>query len=275
MMDRRFRFGVIGGPDHTGAQWRELACRTEELGYSTLLMPDGLSLLAPLPAAAVAASVTKTLRVGTFVLASTVRMPRTVAWEADSVAVLTDHRLELGIGTGNPWMNRAAVDELGMPETTPAQRLALVEQTVRHLRERETTAHTPVLIAAGGPRSRKLAGQLADIVTPANHPLADRQEITRIVAEIDEAAGPRADRLEYLMNVLIVGDAIPRRLAPLAGDDISALIAADSLSLLRGTPRQMADEIQRRRDAFGFSYIAVNELFIEQFAPVVELLAGR
>jgi hypothetical protein len=40
MADRRFRFGVIAGPSHTGPQWRALARRTEELGYSTLLMPD-------------------------------------------------------------------------------------------------------------------------------------------------------------------------------------------------------------------------------------------
>jgi hypothetical protein len=37
----------------------------------------------------------------------------------------------------------------------------------------------------------------------------------------------------------------------------------------------MADELQRRRDAFGTSYVAVNAVFIEQFAPVIELLAGH
>ena len=33
--------------------------------------------------------------------------------------------------------------------------------------------------------------------------------------------------------------------------------------------------MQRRRDILGCSYIIVNGTFIEQFAPVVELLAGR
>jgi len=37
----------------------------------------------------------------------------------------------------------------------------------------------------------------------------------------------------------------------------------------------MADELQRRRDGLGTSYVAVNAAFIEQFAPVVELLAGH
>ena len=38
---------------------------------------------------------------------------------------------------------------------------------------------------------------------------------------------------------------------------------------------EMADELQRRREAFSVSYISVNSMFLEQFAPVVELLDGR
>ena len=37
----------------------------------------------------------------------------------------------------------------------------------------------------------------------------------------------------------------------------------------------MADELRRRRDTLGISYFSVNGTFIEQFAPVVDLLAGR
>jgi hypothetical protein len=37
----------------------------------------------------------------------------------------------------------------------------------------------------------------------------------------------------------------------------------------------MADELRRRRDAIGVSYVSVNAAFCEQLAPVVELLAGR
>jgi hypothetical protein len=43
----------------------------------------------------------------------------------------------------------------------------------------------------------------------------------------------------------------------------------------RGTPCRMADEIQRRRDLFGHSYVTVNALYLDEFAPVVELLHGR
>lgn len=35
----------------------------------------------------------------------------------------------------------------------------------------------------------------------------------------------------------------------------------------------MADELRRRRETLGVSCFTVNAVFIEQFAPVVELLA--
>jgi hypothetical protein len=37
----------------------------------------------------------------------------------------------------------------------------------------------------------------------------------------------------------------------------------------------MADELQRRRDTLGLSYVSVNAAFADQMAPVVEMLAGR
>ena len=37
--------------------------------------------------------------------------------------------------------------------------------------------------------------------------------------------------------------------------------------ILRGSPREMADELQRRRETLGISYFTVNATFIEEFAP--------
>jgi hypothetical protein len=110
---------------------------------------------------------------------------------------------------------------------------------------------------------------------PCPRPVRQQGEVKERIAEIEGAAGDRAGRIEYNMNVLVVGDSIPPGLVPLVGDDLSALIEADSVLMLRGTPRQMADEIERRRDAFGFSYITVNAMYVEEFAPVVDLLDGR
>ena len=69
--------------------------------------------------------------------------------------------------------------------------------------------------------------------------------------------------------------AIIAAFATLTGNLVGGLDVSDTLALLGGTPRQMADELQRRRDALGVSYFAVSEAFAEPFAPVAELLVGR
>ena len=272
MSDRLFRFGVVASP-RDGDQWRTTAQRVSDLGYSTLLMPDGLQLLAPAPALAMAAAVT-TLRVGTFVLASPLRPPRLAAWEAHSLSVLTGGRFDLGIGTGRPAV-RAMAAELGLPFGTGDERLALVAELIEHVRVLDGDRHTPILIAAGGPKARALAAAHADIVTLAAGPLASREEIARMVTDVRDKAGDRAGSIEFASNIFVVGEQVPSWVQNFIGADAATLIAHDSLTMLRGTPTEMADELQRRRDALGISYVSVNEIFLEEFAPVVERLAGR
>ena len=76
------------------------------------------------------------------------------------------------------------------------------------------------------------------------------------------------------MNLFVVGDQVPPWVRGFIGVDAEQLIAADSLTILRGNVDEMADELRRRRDALGVSYISVNEAFVEQFAPLVERLTG-
>ena len=92
-----------------------------------------------------------------------------------------------------------------------------------------------------------------------------------MAARLRELAGARDP--ELLLNVFAVGDEIPPWMAQFLGDVTN--LPPDTLALLRGTPRQMADELQRRRDTLGVSYFAVSEAFAEPFAPVAGLLAGR
>lgn len=51
--------------------------------------------------------------------------------------------------------------------------------------------------------------------------------------------------------------------------------AAFSASHMKGACSCCAAHPGRRRDGLGISYISVNAAFSEQFAPVIELLAGR
>jgi len=99
--------------------------------------------------------------------------------------------------------------------------------------------------------------------------------VARLVGEVRAAAGDRADRLEFALPIFVVGDEVPAWIRRFLQTDMATLVEHDSLLILRGSPRQMADELERRRDVLGISYMSVNVAFMDQFAPVIELLAGR
>src|SRR5262249_9602261 len=99
---RPLRFGVEGvGSRYDARGWRDLAREAEDSGYSTLLLPDHVhDFMAPMTAMMAAAAATSTLRVGTHVLANELRHPALVAKEIATADVLSDGRVELGIGAG-------------------------------------------------------------------------------------------------------------------------------------------------------------------------------
>jgi alkanesulfonate monooxygenase SsuD/methylene tetrahydromethanopterin reductase-like flavin-dependent oxidoreductase (luciferase family) len=273
MSDRRFRFGVIGAPWGRAEQWRATAVRAAELGYATLLMPDVLDLLAPGPSLGLAAGVAD-IGVGTWVYAAPLRTPQQAAWEAHTLSVLTAGRFEMGIGAGHPRSGEFA-GRLGMPFGSPAERLARVSATIDAVRELDgPDLHTRVLVAAGGPKARRLAAEKADIVSIAADPLTPRQAVADAISEVRAAAGGRADDIEFAMNLFAVGDAIPANVKQATGADPVELIAADSLVLLRGDIAAGIDELRRRREHIGVSYILVNAEFMAQLAPAVAALAG-
>jgi hypothetical protein len=57
--------------------------------------------------------------------------------------------------------------------------------------------------------------------------------------------------------------------------DPNALRMADSLAILPGDPAAAAEEIQRRREEIGFSYIVLGAGSAEVLAPTVTGLAGQ
>src|SRR5688572_28260269 len=101
---RKFRFGVQASNAGGGTEWAALARKAEDLGFSTLFMPDHFGdQLAPVPAMQAAADATTTLRVGCLVFDNDYKHPVVLAKEAATIDVLSRGRLELGIGAG--WMN--------------------------------------------------------------------------------------------------------------------------------------------------------------------------
>jgi alkanesulfonate monooxygenase SsuD/methylene tetrahydromethanopterin reductase-like flavin-dependent oxidoreductase (luciferase family) len=266
---RRFRFGVVAPLRTDLPAWRDQVRRIADSGFSTLLMPDVQQWQpAPGPTLAVGATLAD-LRVGTWVYASPLRTPWSLAWEAHSLSVLTEGRFEMGIGTGRPGIEDE-LRELGLPVVTPGQRLSQVRDTVTSLRELDgPDLHTPVVMAVRGPKAQALATDLADTVTFFAMPGDSRAEIMRLAAEF------RARRdLELALHVPVVGDAVaPFMTRP--DTDPAALRAADSLLVLPSDPTAATEEILRRREEGGFSYIVVGANAVDALAPVVAELTGH
>jgi probable F420-dependent oxidoreductase len=274
MTNRAFRFGVVGGADRSAEEWKQTVRRAADLGYSTVLMPDGLQLLSPFPTLAVAA-MTADIRVGTFVVAAPLRPPRSAAWDAHTLSVLTDGRFDFGIGTGRPQAEQQ-VNEVGLPWGSAKERRDQVRETLDQLATLDGDQHTPVMLAAAGPRSLALAAARADIVSLATPAAAPREELQKLTQELRELAGPRADDIELAMNLFAAGTTeLPAWTKQATGMAPEEFEKSGTLMLLRGSTQEMADELQRRRDEFGASYITVNAAYLDELAPVVEVLRGK
>src|SRR6201996_8270907 len=96
-----FRFGVEMMEPFEGMTWAESARELEALGYSTLFAPDHFDEgLGPIAAMAAAAAATTELTVATAVFAVDFRHPAVLARELASIDVLSEGRLEVGLGAG-------------------------------------------------------------------------------------------------------------------------------------------------------------------------------
>lgn len=275
---KEFRFGMVAGMAPDAAAWTGMARRAEDLGYSTLLVPDTLGTLPPLLAMTAAATATTTLRVGTFVLAAPYRNPRLLARELAGVGFLSGGRLEVGVGAGRASAREEAAT-LGMPYGTAGERVAQVRSVISEVRSvfaakdsafRDSVQRPPVLVAGAGPRMLALAAEEADIVALAVPADSTEEALHGPVGILRDRAGARFDDIELSINLFQIGDTPPPWLP-----DGFATVPAEAVSVLRGSPREMADVLLRRRDELGISYITVNGFFAEALAPVVALLTGR
>ncbi|BCY14134.1 LLM class flavin-dependent oxidoreductase [Actinoplanes sp. L3-i22] len=271
MTERAFRFGVIAGQARTGAEWAATARRAEELGYDVLLIPDTLFTLSPFAALAAAAAVTRTLRIGTYVLNSPNRTPAHVAWETRSLQTISDGRFELGVGGGRP-NGQADTAALGGLWGTPGERLRRTADTIAAARG--LPVPPKVLVAASKPGMMRLAAEQADVVTFGLPPATTPSELFR-AAEAFRGMSKRADQVELLVGVTAFAPsifALPEWLSRQVGGDPREMAASGAAAFLIGDADLAVEELLRRRAEGGFSYYAVNGLFMEDFAPVVQRL---
>src|SRR5256714_4756448 len=120
-----FRFAAGIRHTTTRAEFVDEVREVEHLGYSALMLSDHLvDQFAPISALGVAAGVTSTLRLGTFVFNNDLRHPVVLAQELATLDRLSDGRVEIGIGAG--W-NKPEYDAAGIaydPGTVRIDRLA-------------------------------------------------------------------------------------------------------------------------------------------------------
>src|SRR3954468_16073127 len=175
----------------------------------------------------------------------------------------------MGIGLGRPGLEDQ-LRELGLPSTSPSERLAQVRDTVAALRDLDgPSLHTPVVMAVRGPKAQALAADVADTVTFVQLPGESRAAVARMARDF------RAVRdVELALHVSVIGDTVAPFMAP-PDTDPAALRAADSLAILPDDPAAATEEIQRRREQMGFSYFVIGADLADTLAPVVAELAAH
>ncbi len=294
----------------SGGAWRERARLLESLGYSTLYLPDHFGdQLGPIAALMSAADATSKLRIGSLVFDNDYRHPVVLAKEAATLDLLSDGRLDFGLGAG--WL-AADYEQTGIPldpAGTRIERMAEGLQIIKaffaggsvtfkgkHYAVEGVDAvprpaqkpHPPIIVGGGGRRMLRLAAQEGDIVS-VNYKLTEGRVNRALIRTgtsgatdeklgwIKEAAGERFSEIELMATVFVANVTEDR-------DSVAAAMAAgfgseprdvlETPHFLIGTIDQMIEDIRARRERYGISHIVVPDSAAEELAPIVERLTG-
>jgi probable F420-dependent oxidoreductase len=283
MTKKVFRFGVVTAGHASRSSWITVAQRIEELGYSSLLVPDVLGTpLATLTALAVAATATTKLRVGSFVCVNDYRHPALLAREIATLDRLSDGRVELGLGAGN-WQHEyqqlgIPFDKAGIRVSRFAEGLSIIKafftsETVNFSGEYYTTTelrpiprpvqqpYPPILIGSSGRRMVTLAAREADIIL-LMPPVEEK------VGWIRAAAGERLEHLEFGQTAF----GIEVTDSPVAVSPSFRGMPAEARPM---TTEQVVEHLLEQRERLGISYIQIQERQLENFAPVLARLNDK
>ena len=312
MTTRRSGSACRRRPHVRGAEWAEQARKIEDLGYSTLFMPDHFvdAALAPMVALPFAAAATTTLRIGMLVLGNDYKHPAVVAKEAATLDVLSDGRLEFGLGAG--WMT-ADYDALGLPYDRAGVRIDRLAEALEVVKgawadgpfdfagEHYTItgvrrhADAGPAAAAADPRGRRRSEAAAPRRTRSRHRRhqpdpprgGDRRRggarharrLDRPQDRVDPRGRGRPVRRPRAADPLLRRRDHRRRPRPRRGHGARASACRPtrrcaSGAVLAGTVDEVCDTLVRRREEWGVSYVVFGDDQYEQFAPVVARLAG-
>jgi probable F420-dependent oxidoreductase len=323
-MTRSFRFGVQSYSADSAADWRNQARQAEALGYSAFHLADHVigpgpaltptnhpvQIVAAVPAIAVAAEATSTIKVGCRVFCCDYRNPVVFAKEMASLDFFSEGRLELGLGAG--WLQNE-YDAIGIPFLAAGRRIDRMEETITLLRASFADGEVnfvgehvhavgfeavpkpvqkpgpPIMIGGGSKRVLGIAGREADIVSlnfnnssgrigPEGVGSGTAEGTQQKIDWIRAGAGDRFNDVEleiaaYFTIVTDKREATLGQMAPMFG--ISPEQLGEHPHALIGSVDSICDQLVERRETFGISYITVGRTVMEAFAPVVARLGGK
>jgi probable F420-dependent oxidoreductase len=282
----------------------------ESLGYSTLYITDHFGdQLSPVAALMSAADATSTLRVGSLVFDNDYRHPVVLAKEAATLDLLSDGRLDFGLGAG--WL-ATDYEQTGIPFDPPGTRIERMAEalqiikaffaggsvsfTGKHYKIAGVEAmpsavqkpHPPIILGGGGRRMLRLAAREADIVS-INYKLSEGRINRKLISTgqadatdeklgwIKEAAADRLSEIELSVSIFVANvtddrDALAAAMASGSGSEPSAVL--ETPHFLIGTVEQMIEDLQARRERYGISYVIVPGEVAQSLAPIVKRLTG-
>jgi probable F420-dependent oxidoreductase len=274
-------------------------------------MPDHFTdQLAPVPALQAAADATTRLRVGALVWDNDYKHPVVLAKELATIDLLSEGRLEIGIGAG--WMI-SDYEQAGMPYDTAGVRidrfvegLEIIKRAMgdgafsfagRHynianydgMPKPVQRPCPPILIGGGGKRVLSFAAREADIigingtmtagvVGPDAISTMTAAAVEEKVTIVREAAGSRLADIEMNIRAFFVkvtddADGTISGMAQMIGVE-SSMVAETPFALI-GPTDKIVEDLIARRERWGFSYIIVGAEDVDSFAPVVAALNGK
>jgi probable F420-dependent oxidoreductase len=308
---RPFRFGCGVSTAPSAGAWGAICREAEDLGFSSILMPDHFNdQFALVPALASAAALAPSLRVGALVACNDYRHPVMYAKELATIDLLSRGRVEWGMGAG--WLT-PEYEQAGIPFDPGPVRVSRLIEAVRlmkalfaggpvttdgpHYRLAGVTnfpapvqhPHPPLAIGGSGRRLLRFAAREADIVGigpslmahpgfAGEHRISALEAADRQTAWIREAAGNRYEQLELNMVAfpLDVTDDRAGRVATLAAQmGIPPEELVEAPHVLLGDVDELCEALETRRDRWGVSYWVIPAPQRHAFAPVIERLAGR
>lgn len=282
----------------------------EDLGFSTVTVSDHFGeQLGPIAALVTMAEATSTLRLAPLVLCNDYRHPVVIAKEIATMDLLSEGRLEVGLGAG--W-RISDYEVSGIPFDPPGVRIDRLGESIdllkalwsgepvhhegRHFRVEGMAGfplpvqrpHPPLIVGGGGRRVLSLAAREADIVgiipsltagkvDASTGPEATPEATDQKLAWIREAAGDRFGDIELQVRLevaLVTDDPDPYFEALSGSFGLTPDQARGCPYALCGPVEAMVDQLLERRERWGLSYVGIPFEAVEAMAPVVAKLAG-